>query len=75
MSGYPKIFGDVRAWSSSNGTTVEEGKRRFVQYGILCAVGTSRTLSSALAFKGGNALDFVWRANRAFIIVPSIGRG
>jgi predicted nucleotidyltransferase component of viral defense system len=65
MSGYPKIFGDVRAWSSSNGTTVEEGKRRFVQYGILCAVGTSRTLSSALAFKGGNALDFVWRANRS----------
>ncbi len=65
MSGYPKNFGEIRAWSISSETTVEEGKRRFVQYGILSAVGTSRVLSSVLAFKGGNALDFVWRANRS----------
>ena len=45
--------------------TVGEAKFRFAQYGILQAVADSRTLSRVLAFKGGNALDFVWQPNRS----------
>jgi len=44
---------------------VAEAKFRFAQYGILQAVADSRTLSRVLAFKGGNALDFVWQPNRS----------
>jgi predicted nucleotidyltransferase component of viral defense system len=45
--------------------TVTEAKFRFAQYGILQAVADSRTLSQILAFKGGNALDFIWQAYRS----------
>jgi predicted nucleotidyltransferase component of viral defense system len=44
---------------------VAEAKFRFAQYGILQAVADSRTLSRVLAFKGGNALDFVWQPYRS----------
>src|SRR5262249_43582471 len=38
---------------------------RFAQYGVLRAIADSRSLSSILVFKGGNALDFIWRPNRS----------
>jgi predicted nucleotidyltransferase component of viral defense system len=44
---------------------VAEAKFRFAQYGILQAVADSRTLSQVLAFRGGNALDFLWQPNRS----------
>jgi predicted nucleotidyltransferase component of viral defense system len=40
-------------------------RERFAQYGVLLGVGRSKLLSERLAFKGGNALDFVWCVNRS----------
>ena len=62
---YPASLRGIGEWASSNGMTVAEAKFRFAQYGILQAVADSRTLSRVLAFKGGNALDFVWQPNRS----------
>jgi predicted nucleotidyltransferase component of viral defense system len=62
---YPASLRDIGEWACSNRMSVAEAKFRFAQYGILQAVADSRTLSRMLAFKGGNALDFVWQPNRS----------
>lgn len=62
---YPTSLRGIGEWAASNGMRVAEAKFRFVQYGVLQAVADSRTLSQVLAFKGGNALDFVWQPNRS----------
>lgn len=65
--GYPRSVGDLAIWSTSNGTTVEEARRRFAQYAVLCGIAGIRPLQESLVFKGGNALDFVWHPNRSTI--------
>jgi predicted nucleotidyltransferase component of viral defense system len=62
---YPTSLRGIGEWAASNGMRVAEAKFRFAQYGILQAVADSRTLSQILAFKGANALDFVWQPNRS----------
>ena len=62
---YPTSLPGIGEWAASNGMTVTEAKIRFAQYGILQAVADSRALSKVLAFKGGNALDFVWQPYRS----------
>jgi hypothetical protein len=62
---YPASLRGIGEWAASNRMRVAEAKFRFAQYGILQAVADSRTLSQVLAFKGGNALDFVWQPNRS----------
>jgi len=62
---YPTSLRGIGEWAASNRMTVAVAKFRFAQYGILQAVADSRTLSQVLAFKGGNALDFVWQPNRS----------
>lgn len=62
---YPKSLPGIGEWAASNRMRVAEAKFRFAQYGILQAVADSRALSRVLAFKGGNALDFVWQPNRS----------
>jgi predicted nucleotidyltransferase component of viral defense system len=62
---YPTSLRGIGEWAASNRMRVAEAKFRFAQYGILQAVADSRTLSQVLAFKGGNALDFVWQPNRS----------
>ncbi|MGC9969237.1 MAG: nucleotidyl transferase AbiEii/AbiGii toxin family protein [Bryobacteraceae bacterium] len=62
---YPTSLRGIGEWAASNGMRVAEAKFRFAQYGVLQAVADSRTLSQVLAFKGGNALDFVWQPNRS----------
>ncbi len=62
---YPKSLPGIGEWAVSNGMRVAEAKFRFAQYGILQAVADSRALSKVLAFKGGNALDFVWQPYRS----------
>lgn len=42
-----------------------EARQRFAQYGVLMAIARSRALRSIMVFKGGNALDFIWQANRS----------
>lgn len=66
MSGnYPATFAAIDAWAGANGATVEDRQVRFAQGAVLRAIAGSRVLNRALVFKGGNALDFVWYANRS----------
>jgi hypothetical protein len=65
MLSYPTSLQSIEKWAAENNMTVAVAKFRFVQYGVLQAVADSRTLSQILAFKGGNALDFVWQPNRS----------
>ncbi len=62
---YPASLSGIGEWAASNKMRVAEAKFRFAQFGVLQAVADSRTLSRILAFKGGNALDFVWLPNRS----------
>ncbi|MHB1134565.1 MAG: nucleotidyl transferase AbiEii/AbiGii toxin family protein [Chloroflexota bacterium] len=62
---YPTSFTDLGDWAKANAVLVSEARLRFVQYAVLRAIATSRTLSAMLVLKGGNALDFVWQPNRS----------
>lgn len=65
--GYPTAFREIGFWASEHQIPLDEARRRFAQYGILRAISTSRRLHEVLAFKGGNALDFIWHPNRSTI--------
>lgn len=62
---YPRSFQELTTWCRSNGISANEGRERFVQYGVLLAISRSNTLRELLVFKGGNALDFIWLPNRS----------
>lgn len=62
---FPVALRGIETWAAANRMSVSEARFRFVQYGALQAVASSRILSRALVFKGGNALDFVWQPNRS----------
>lgn len=64
---YPSTFAAIPVWARENNVSVTEARVRFTQYAILQAIAESRTLSAALVFKGGNALDLVWQPNRSTI--------
>jgi len=55
----------LNAWREANGTTLEESRRRFVQFVILESISSSADLALRIAFKGGNALRFVHGNMRA----------
>lgn len=63
--GYPCAFGELADWASSNNTTIAEARHRFAQFAALCGIASIPRLRSTLVFKGGNAIDFVWFANRS----------
>jgi hypothetical protein len=65
MLSYPTSLQTIGKWAAEHKMTVAVAKFRFVQYGVLQAVAGSHALSQVLAFKGGNALDFVWQPNRS----------
>lgn len=67
MPDYPVSFAAIPTWAEANGVTVTEARIHFAQYAILCGVASVPRLQSALVFKGGNALDFVWQPNRSTI--------
>jgi predicted nucleotidyltransferase component of viral defense system len=67
ISRYPISFSTITAWAAENKIPVSEARRRFAQYGVLQSIAGSQILSSALVFKGGNALDFIWQPNRSTI--------
>lgn len=62
---YPEALDTLRAWATANGVLVSEARVRFAQYGVLRSIASSRELGALLVFKGGNALDFIWEANRS----------
>jgi predicted nucleotidyltransferase component of viral defense system len=65
--GYPIEFQGIGSWANEHAIPLAEARRRFAQYGILCAIATSRRLHDGLVFKGGNALDFIWHPNRSTV--------
>lgn len=62
---YPMSFTSIVAWAAGNGIPVIEARRRFAQYAVLRGIARSAALSGMPVFKGGNALDFVFRPNRS----------
>src|ERR1035441_3616341 len=62
---FPSSFEMIAGWASARKLQVMEARFRFAQYAVLRAVTDSRSLSSSLVFKGGNALDFIWEPNRS----------
>jgi len=64
---YPKSFEDLPSWARSNEVSIEETRRRFAQFVVLCGIAQVRELRDYLVFKGGNALDFVLQPNRSTI--------
>ncbi len=63
----PELCRYLGEWAETNGVSVDEARRRFAQYGALCGITLVPALRTGLVFKGGNALDFVWRPNRSTI--------
>ena len=62
---FPQNIGDIAAWRKQNETTAEEAKRRFVQFVILASISSSASMTSQVAFKGGNALRFAYGNQRS----------
>ncbi len=56
---YPTSIEEISKWRSANKATLEEARRRFVQFVILVSISANRELATRMCFKGGNALQFV----------------
>lgn len=61
---YPTTVAEIETWRKAHAATSQEARRRFVQYLVLVAIGKGE-LSSRIAFKGGNALRFVFNSPRS----------
>ena len=72
---YPTSIEEIAAWRTQNKTTLEEARRRFVQFVVLSAIASSPGLAPRLAFKGGNALRFVHGNPRSTIDLDFTGEG
>jgi predicted nucleotidyltransferase component of viral defense system len=64
---YPLSFDEIGPWTAAAGVTADEARVRFAQYAVLRSIAAVRPLRDGLVFKGGNALDFVWRPNRSTV--------
>jgi len=51
---------DMVTWCKSQHIPLHEGRQRYSGYAVLACFSTSKLLSQSLAFKGGNALRFVY---------------
>lgn len=67
IGSYPRSMAELGSWAADNHATGAEARQRFAQYVILCGIASAPLLREGLVFKGGNALDFVWQANRSTI--------
>jgi hypothetical protein len=62
---YPIHPAEIESWAKRHGTTRDEARKRFAQYAILEAIAAAPGLAGVLAFKGGNALRFVYGNRRS----------
>lgn len=62
---FPIRYTEVREWARQQGVTIADAERRYAQYLILQAISRNLFLRNELAFKGGNALEFVYLPNRS----------
>ncbi len=69
MSGplYPTSLADIPVWSKANSVPVAEGRIRFAQLAVLACIAAADGWRAAVAFKGGNALRFVYGNPRGTI--------
>ncbi len=63
---YPTSLAEIDSWRRLHATTSEEARSRFIQFVILTCVGSSPWQRS-VAFKGGNALRFVYQNPRSTV--------
>lgn len=63
---YPTSLQELDRWRTAHGTTLDEARKRFVQYVVLESVAAA-PWSQTVAFKGGNALRFVYRNPRSTV--------
>ena len=65
MDLFPTAPEEIEAWRRRLGLPADEARKRFMQYAILEAIAASAGLSRLIAFKGGNALRFVYGNRRS----------
>ena len=63
---YPISLAELEAWRREHSTSLDEARKRFVQFVLLRSIAAS-PLKQQLAFKGGNALRFIHRNPRGTI--------
>src|SRR5437588_11664897 len=57
---HPVSLAELEAWRRRQSVTGDEARKRFVQFVALESIGSDPSLRDMLAFKGGNALRFVY---------------
>lgn len=72
---YPTSVEEIATWRTQNKTTLQEARRRFVQFAVLSAIASSPSLMQRLVFKGGNALRFVHGNPRSTIDLDFTAEG
>ena len=63
---YPILLAEIERWRRCHSTSLDEARKRFVQFVVLDCIGAS-VLRGMLAFKGGNALRFIHRSPRSTV--------
>jgi Nucleotidyl transferase AbiEii toxin, Type IV TA system len=56
---FPTSIDELEDWQRQHKTTKEDARRRLVQFVVLASMSSSTALVSRVAFKGGNALQFM----------------
>jgi predicted nucleotidyltransferase component of viral defense system len=64
---YPLRLGELVTWQKRWGVTVDEARKRFVQFVVLESIAADSELRDRLSFKGGNALRFVYGSPRSTV--------
>lgn len=74
-SPYPTSLDAIAAWRLMARVTAEEARKRFVQYAVLESIAAAPALADSIAFKGGNALRFVYGSRRSTIDLDFTAEG
>lgn len=62
---FPATPEEIGPWRKRHGATADEARKRFMQYAVLESIASDHGLAHAIAFKGGNALRFIYGNRRS----------
>ena len=62
---YPASERELEPWRRRFGVSADEARKRFLQYVVLESIASAPDLAASVAFKGGNALRFVYGNRRS----------
>ncbi len=62
---YPATPEEIGPWRKRHGVPADEARKRFMQYVVLESIASAPGLAHSIAFKGGNALRFVYGNRRS----------